>query len=144
MLDDGQIEELRKRCGGKVGVVDFDGHQLVFRRPTRDEVREYRRKKDSPSEKPDALDQLAQATIVAFDGEPDTVRARTLFLGFLDEYPLFTSGPKPSVVFGRLTGLVEAEDADAMGKGVSVRSAPPKSTPLGSPSGSGASSPVSS
>jgi hypothetical protein len=127
MLTDEQIEAIRSKCG-RVGVIEYAGHQLVFKRPSRDNVRDYRRKVDSPAEKPDALDQLAQITIVAFDGEQDLVKARNAFLGFLEEFPMFTSSAKCMSVFNVLTGLVEEEDAQDLGKGVSVRSAAPAST----------------
>ena len=93
-LTDEQLETLRLACGGRIGVVDWAGHQIVFRRPSRLEVREYRRKQDG-AERPDALDQLAQAMLVALDGDADTTRARVAFTSqFLDQFPAFTSSGK--------------------------------------------------
>ena len=134
MLNDEQVEGLRIKYG-KVAVVDYRDHQLVFRRPSRDNMRDYRRKQDSPSERADALDQLAQLTIVAFDDETDGVRCRTAFLAFLDEFPAFTSHPKPMAAIAALSGLVEQEDEATLGKGVSIRSSAPKRTPTDSPNG---------
>lgn len=135
MLTDEQIEAVRIRCGGKVGVVTWYGHQLVFRRPSRDQVRDYRRKQDT-SEKPDALDQFAQVMIVCFDGEQDPTRARVAFTGsFLEEYPAFTSSARFMVVANSLAGLIELEESADLGKGASVRSSPPRSTPTASTSG---------
>ena len=142
-LSDQDHETIRARVG-RTGTINFGGHELVFRRPTRLDVRDYRRKQDTAAEKPDALDQIAQISLVAFDGEQDLVRARMAFLGFLDAFPLFTSGPAFMTVFSVLTGLVEAEDSDEMGKGVRVRSAPPRSTPTASATGFDTSSPVAS
>jgi hypothetical protein len=125
-----QDEALRLRCpDGKIGIIDFSDHHLVFRLPTRIEAREYRRKEDSPAEKPDRLDQLATSIIVAFDGEEDTFKARGLFLDFLVKFPLFCDGPKPQTVFSVLLGVQEVEHSTILGKGCSVRSSPPPTSP---------------
>ena len=137
MLSEEQLEAASRKFG-KVGVVDYCGHQVVFRRPTRDECREYRRMRDSAAEKHDATERLAQVAIVSFDGEQDVNRARTLYTGtFLEEFPLFSSTPKVMSVLGALTGLVEEEDAADMGKGARVLSGRPRSTPGASPNGLG-------
>jgi hypothetical protein len=134
-LTETELEQLKARHG-KIGVRDWDGHQIVFRKATRAEVREYRRKQDSPHEKADAMDQLAQATIVAFDGQTDPNAARTVFTGvFLEQYPAFCSNTATVNVLSYLTGIVEEEGAGEMGKGASVRSAAPKPTPTASPNG---------
>lgn len=142
MLTNDQIEALRVSSGGKVAVVDFSGHQLVFKRASREAAREYRRKRENPAESPDALDQLAQATLVAFDGETMGEKARLMFLAFLNEYPNFGNTAKALSALASMVGLMEAEDEADMGKGVSVRSAPPKPTPKDSPTGSVLSSEV--
>jgi hypothetical protein len=134
-LTDVEIEALTARYG-KVGVRLWDGHQLVFRKATRAEVRDYRRKQDSPHDKADAMDQLAQATIVAFDGQTDPNAARTMFTGvFLEQYPAFCYNTATVNVLSYLTGIVEEEGAGEMGKGASVRSAAQKPTPTASPNG---------
>ena len=139
-LNEVELEALRARYG-KIGVREWDGHQIVFRKANRQEVRDYRRKQDSAAERPDAMDQLAQSTIVAFDGQQDPNAARTMFTGvFLEEYPAFASNSVTVNVLSYLTGIVAEEDAKEMGKGGSVRSARPKSTPTESPPGSDTSS----
>lgn len=139
-MSEPQLEELRVKYG-KIGIVDYNGHQLVFRRPTREHVREYRRKKDNDSEKMDAMDQLAQVTILAFDGDADANRARETFtLQFLSDYPLAISNPKFTHVLSALAGLIEEEDAKDLGKGASVRGLRPSTSPTDSPNGSPASS----
>ena len=51
MLDETRLEELRRQYV-KIGVIDWEGHQLVFRRPSRDEVHHYRMQRDgSPDER---------------------------------------------------------------------------------------------
>jgi hypothetical protein len=82
------------------------------------------------------LDNLAQVLIVAFDGNQDPIPARTLFNAFVEEYPLFMNSAKALAVINILTGIVEVEDAENLGKGVSVRSLPRQSTPTASPPGS--------
>jgi hypothetical protein len=128
-LSDQEIEAIRSRVG-KVAIVEYNGHQIVFRRPTRDEMHGHRARQDDPREKPGSLDLLAQVLLAAFDGETDTAKARPAFSGFLDEHPAFTSNQDkflPAVAI--LCGMVEDEVAKALGKGVSVRSSPPPSTP---------------
>lgn len=128
-MNDEKIDGLRAKYG-KIGVVEYNGHMLVFRKPTREHVREYRRKKDSESEKMDAMDQLAQVTIVAFDGEDDPNRARTIFTTvFLEDYPLAISNPKFVGCLSALAGLLEEEDERDLGKGVTVKGTPRASSP---------------
>lgn len=130
-LDDAQIEQLRVTGKyGKIGVVEYSGHQIVFRRPTRDQCREYRRQLGSPAEKHEAMEHLAQSMLVAFDGQTDANAARTTYTSmFLEAFPLFVNHPKVLNVISALAGLVEEEDAADLGKGASVRTGPPKSTP---------------
>ena len=131
MLDEEALEALRLKYG-KIGVVAYNGHQIVFRKPTRDNCRDYRRMRDSASEKADAVEFLAQVSLAAFDGELEVNKARTHYTNvFLDEFPLFANTPKVMAVLSLLTGMVEEEDAIDLGKGVSYRSARRVSTPAG-------------
>src|SRR5277367_314841 len=122
MLTDEQTKQIEALAAqhGKVVHVEHEGHVLVFRRPDRMMVKEYRRKEDSPSEKSDRVDQLAQQTIVAFDAETDAVRARNLFLGFLDEFPMFCESGRMQTAISVLGGLVAEENALILGKGCSI------------------------
>jgi hypothetical protein len=130
-LSDARLEELRIKYG-KIGVVEYNLHSLVFRRPSRDHVREYRRKQDTPMEKADAMDQLAQVTIVAFDLEDEPNKARVIFTEkFLEDYPLAVSNPRFVSVLTALAGLIEEEEYKNLGKGASVKSAPQNSSPKG-------------
>jgi hypothetical protein len=139
-LNDGELEQLRVKYA-KIGVVEFSGHQIVFKKPTRDHIRDYRRKKDSDTEKMDAMDQLAQVTIVAYDRELDPNAARERFtMQFLEAYPMAISNPKFVAVLQGLAGILEEEDVRDLGKGASVRSAPPATSPKVSPNGLAASS----
>jgi hypothetical protein len=139
---DAKVEAARAKYG-KAGGVRFNGHSFVFKKPSRDHVREYRRKVESAAEKMDAMDQLAQATIVALDEQDDPTAARTIFTTvFLEEYPMATSNSKFNVCLSALSGLTEVEDDEDMGKGVIVKVRAPKLSPKVSPNGSDASSTV--
>jgi hypothetical protein len=129
MLDEPQLDALKVKHG-KIAVIDYDGHQIVFRRPTRENCREYRRQRESPSEKHEAMEHLAQVTLVAFDGELDANKARTFYTAtFLEEYPLFVNVPKVQNALSALSGMIEEEEAIDLGKGVSVRSARQRTSP---------------
>ena len=135
-LNEEQIEALRAQYS-KVGVVDYNGHQLVFRKPTRDEFREYRRMQSAPNEKGDSIESLCQKILCAFDGETNAIAARTHYTGvFLVEYPGFTNVQGVIALVSALSGLVEEEDAADLGKGVSFRSERLKRLREGSPNGS--------
>lgn len=135
MLDDAGLEAL-KVTHGKIGEVTWYGHQLVFKRPTREQIRDFRRKQDSPAEKPDATDQLSQQTLIAFDGVTDPAAARAQYLGFLVEYPAFTDSPKLNACLNVLSGIVEVADTERLGK--SVRIFPPIQAPTRTVSENGA------
>lgn len=130
-LDEAKLDELQRQHG-KIGVVEYNGHQIVFSRPTRDIAREYRRMKETPAEAPDMMDRLAQSTIIAFDGETDANASRALFTGtFLANYPLATSSPKFNAVLSILSGYWEDEDAAALGKGARIKGLSPPPSPKG-------------
>jgi hypothetical protein len=136
-LSDAQLDELKLKHG-KIAVIDYEGHQVVFRKPTRDNVREYRRQRESDSEKHLAMESLAQFTLVAFDGETDVNKARTLYTSvFLEEFPFFVNVPRVMGALSILGGMVESEEAAALGKGARVLTVRPKPTQPASPNGSG-------
>lgn len=128
VLTEEQLEGLRQKYG-KIGVVEYNGHQVVFRKPTRENCREYRRKIASTAEKGDGPEFLAQSSIAAFDGETDPNKARTVYTAvFLEEFPLFANTQKVLSVLSLLSGMAEEEEADELGKGVQFRSGRPKSS----------------
>ena len=133
MLDDAGLESIRVQCGGKIGVVDWQGHQLVFQKPTRDDIRDFRRKGEGD---PDRVDQLTQVMLVSFDGETDRVKARQAYIAFLSDAPLFTDTAKCRAAVNVLGGIVEVEDSETLGKYVRILSARPRTTAKGSPNGS--------
>lgn len=125
---------------GRIGVVHWDGCQLVWRKPTREEVRAFRAQIESPSEKTNAHDLASQVTMLAFNGEQDATKARLLYGMFLADYPDFTSSAKYRVVFNQLFGRVEADDVIDLGKGAFVRPSRRATTPKDSQTGSDTSS----
>lgn len=126
MLTEARLAELETRYG-RIGVVPYNGHMVVFRRPSREDIRAHRRKQDSPSERPDSMDQLAQMTIIAFDDLDDPTAARVHFTSvFLEEFPLATGNSRFVNCLSVLSGVVEEEDAAAMGEGFSVRPTRPR------------------
>ena len=140
MLTEPQLAELESKHG-KIAIVSYSGHDIVFRRPSRDIAKDYRRKRESADLRADSMEQFAQAVIVAFNDINDPTAARIMFTGtFLEKYPLAISHPKFITALSALSGLVENEDAADLGKGVIVRPASPRTTQEGSPSGSAASS----
>lgn len=124
-------ETLRSRHT-KIAIVEWNGHAIVFRRPTRDECHAYRVAIEHPETKADAMEQLCQRTIVAFDGEQDANKARVTFTTiFLVESPMFSITSKVKAAIGVLAGLVEEEDAIDLGKGVTIKPSPRPRTPPG-------------
>lgn len=144
MLSDAELESLKQKYG-KIAVIDYESHQIVFRKPTRDNVREYRRQRESDTEKHLAMESLAQFTLVALDGELDTIKARTAYTDvFLDEFPFFVNVPRVMGALSVLGGMVEMEEASSLGKGARVLSVRQKPTPQDSPTGSPTAREVSS
>jgi hypothetical protein len=139
-LDDSAIEDLAAKYG-RVASVAWSGHTLVFRRPTREHVRDYRRKLATPAEQADAMDQMAQALIVAYDDTNDPNGARVKFTGeFLVEYPMAVGHPHFAGALLKLAGGVQEEEELDLGKGVRFWRAAQKPSPTASPNGSPASS----
>lgn len=135
-LSDEQLDALRLKYG-KVAAVRHNDHEIVFRKPTRDDVREYRRMTASAAEKHEAVERLAQSTIVAFDQIQDANAARSHYTGiFLEASPFFASRPEVMSVLAIMGELVQEEDAIDLGKGVRLRPEPQRSTPGASPNGS--------
>lgn len=129
MLNDAQLDELKLKFQ-KIAVIDYNGHQIVFRRPTREHTREYRRMRESDAEKHLAMESLAQQTLAAYDGDTDPNSARTKYTAiFLEEFPLFVNVPKVTAALSALAGMVEEEDEKNMGKGVRLLNVRQASTP---------------
>lgn len=134
-LSDQDLEALRARNGGKVGVIKFDEHQMVFKRPARDTAREYRTERDNPATAPDALDHLAQRTIIAFDGETNGEKARLGFNALLADNPLITDNTNFKAVLSCMLGTVEQELEDKLGEPIRILRGNRKPSQEASPTG---------
>lgn len=128
-LSEEQLDELGTKYG-RVVSVQWDGHEIVFRRPTIEECRAWRVKGESVDAKVDRADQHCQQTLVSFDGDMSPVTSRTKFSQeFLREHPMFATTSRCMAALGVLMGVVEEKDFADLGKGVSVRPSPRPSTP---------------
>jgi hypothetical protein len=123
-LNEAELVQLRDRHG-KIAVVQFDGREFVFRRPTREEIAAWRRK-EGTAEQSQRDDNLANETIVAIDGHVPTdtgESVRLSWLAFLRERPAIVAHPKFTAALRSLAGMFESEIELDLGKGVSIRSA---------------------
>jgi hypothetical protein len=126
-----KYDELQ-RLHGKIGLVEFNGHSIVFGRPSRDQAREWRRMRESKEEKHNAMESLAQMSILAFDDIFDANAARTLFTGsFLVAYPLAVSSARFQNVLSALGGILDDEEAADLGKGARIKGLAPPTSPPG-------------
>lgn len=127
MLSEEQIQALRVQHG-RVGVIDYQGHQIVFARPTRASIQAHRRAMVSGGDQAaGASDGLAQSCLVALDGETDRPKAIQAFSRFLEEFPAYTSNDKHMSVMNVLSGATEEEDEKALGKAARIYAASPAS-----------------
>ena len=102
----------------KVAHVQYNGHDLVFRRPTRAEAAYYREQIDSQSSKSEraaADEHLAQSVVVQVDdvlsdGTPTgQVRVREAFNALLEEHPLMCMAAPVGRTLGKLTGILQED-----------------------------------
>jgi hypothetical protein len=115
----------------KIKHVVYNGVDLVFRKPKRSECREHAAKLEDPAQKPDADDQLAQQIIVQCGIAEGPMNARAAFLALLDEYPYLTKSAAVGNALGKLTGVLQDEDAKSYGSKSTGNAAPPINTPAG-------------
>jgi len=125
-----QIEQATAKHG-RVKVVQYNGHEMIFRKPSRPECKDYARKMNDESTKNDADEQLAQILIVNFDGETDPVRARIAFNAMLDEYPLAANSKAIGGAVSRLAGVVQDDDAKKPASASTSSGTSPANSPTG-------------
>ena len=77
-LTEEQLEGLRVKHRNIARVV-WEGHEVVFRRPTRDEWHSYLRAQGSPMEKHTAQEHHSQMALVAYDGDMSMPGARVAY-----------------------------------------------------------------
>lgn len=137
MLSEESLEALRGKYK-KIARVTWEGHELVFRRPTRDEWHAYLRAKGSAMETHTAQEHHSQVTIVAYDGQLDILSARTGYTNeLLEECPGFANAPELGAALSVLAGTAQQEEIKNLGEVVRVFSASQPATRTASPNGSG-------
>jgi hypothetical protein len=135
-LTEEQLEALRARHK-KIARVVWEGHECVFRKPTRDEWHAYLRSKDEPMSRHTAQELHSQLTLVAYDGETGLPAARIAYTaGLLEECPGFANAPELGAALSVLAGTAQEEEIEHLGKVVAVRSGRRSTTLTASPSGS--------
>jgi hypothetical protein len=136
MLDEAALEALRIKFK-KIARVAWEGHEVVFRRPTRDEWHSYLRAKGSPMEAHTAQEHHSQITIVAYDGDTAMPGCRIAYTnGLLEECPGFANAPELGAALSVLAGTAQEEEIKHLGEVVRVLSARHPSTRTDSPNGS--------
>jgi hypothetical protein len=121
----------------RVAFVSWEGHEIVFRRPTRDEWHAYQRRRANPVEAPAAVETHAQITLAAFDGIVDPRQARERFTNeFLEDFPGFCNAPEVGAALGALAGTAQEEELAGIKKVVQFRPIIRPNTPAASPNGS--------
>jgi hypothetical protein len=134
MVSDEKRLVLAQRFGGTRGpngikVVEYNGIDLVFRRPQRHECREHLMKLEGdPAEKIAADEQLAQLLIVVC-GDAEGPAAKIAFLALLDEYPYLTRCKDVAGALARLTGAVQDEAVKDSGTPSKASATTPTDTP---------------
>ena len=136
MLSEEQKDALEK-AHKKIGVISWEGHEIVFRRPTRTEWHNYMRMNGDAAANAAALDSHAQITLVAYDGDIQMPRARIAYTNeLLEECPGFANAPEVAAVLAVLAGTAQQEDLANLGKVARVRQSGRRLTPTASPNGS--------
>jgi hypothetical protein len=125
---------------GKIGHVEHEGHWLAFRTPNEVQVRDYKRKESSAQELPERVWALMQQTLVCFDGVTDKMQCLQAFAAFRVEFPMFDDNGRAHTVVSVLTGVVQSEAANLLGKGCQIWKRTPKGSRSVSADGSGGTS----
>jgi hypothetical protein len=96
----------------RMKVVRYNGHDLVFRSPTKLDMRPWQIAMQDPSQKPFADDALAQKIVACVDGVDGPAEAvRSAYNALTDLYPLLVNSTGVQDAIAKLTGIVE-EDAE--------------------------------
>lgn len=128
MITPEQIEQATTKHG-RVKLVQYNGHEMLFRKPSRPECKDYARKMNDDATKNDADEQLALMLVVNFDGADDQLGARRGLIQLFDDYPLAANSKAIGGAISRLAGVVQDEDA----KKPESALAPSVSSPANSP-----------
>lgn len=128
-IADSQLKELEEKYK-RVKLVIYNGHELVFRKPLRTEIKQHRIKNggDSAEEKAAADEQLAQLTLVHLDGQEEPVQTRKAFLALLDEWPYLCANKDVGRALSILSGVIQEETVKTLGPSSTPSAAAQKPT----------------
>lgn len=116
---------------GRIKHVEYNGVDLVFRKPSRAEVKIHQRARENPQEKTDADEHLAQALVIQCGKAVGGDLAREAFLQLLDEYPYACESQAIGHAIAKLSGLMLDEEAKTSAKPSMPNGASPTATPEG-------------
>lgn len=125
-------EHLRElaRTHKRVKHVAYNGHDLVFRRPTRVECQMHRSTtRESGAEEAD--EQLAAITIVQVDDVTDSTQVRASFQALLDDWPYMVHEKSVGGALAELTGVKQDAELKRSGSAMQPNGSPQPSTPRG-------------
>ena len=124
-ISDDHLRELEAKYG-KVRLVVYNGHELVFRKPKRVEIKQHRIKNQSeaPEERASADEFLAQVLIEHVDGV-EGQPCKQKFLDLLEDFPYLASNKDVARAMSVLSGALQ----DTEGKGSASVSTTSASTP---------------
>lgn len=114
----------------RVKHVSYNGHDLVFRAPTRVECQMHRQtSRERGSEEAD--EELAQCTIVQIDDVTDPSKLRGIFLDLLEEFPFMVHEKSVGGSLAELTGVKQASELKRSGTATPPNGGPQTSTQRG-------------
>lgn len=114
----------------RVKHVTYNGHDLVFRAPTRVECQMHRQasRERGPEE---ADEDMAICTIVQIDDVTDSSKLRALFLDLLEEFPFLVHEKSVGGALAELTGVKQASELKRSGTATPPNGGPQTSTQRG-------------
>lgn len=117
-----------EQAHGKIKHVEYNGHDIVFRKPKRVEVTEHATKLERGGpEKIGADEHLAKQIVVHCDGEEGTA-ARFALVALIEEFPYLARNEKIGMAIGKLVGVVEDLDAKTYGTNLTGKGSSPTTT----------------
>lgn len=108
-ISEQQVSELAAKYG-RVKHVTYQGVDIVFRKPSRAECRQYVMARDNPQEKASADEALANMICVHCNGAAGG-EAHKAFLDLLEDWPMAANSPKIGTALLELTGITESVEA---------------------------------
>lgn len=124
-----RLRELQRQHR-RVKHVRYNGHDLVFRAPSRTECQMHRQvSREQGGEEAD--EQMAKMTIVQLDDERDLAKVRGAFLELLEEWPFLVHEKSVGGALAELTGVKQSSELKNSGSASPPNGSPQTSTPKG-------------